>query len=190
MSATNQRRRGRRLRLVLQAKRTLDVILSHVRNGGSLLELCDTWDVRYSDVIAWVREDKTKGGRSELYDQAMSDRSEWTDEMILSEVRAACRFDIRRLYYRKGHEKAGRLIPIEELDAETARMIRDIDEDGNVKVYDKLKALELAGKNRKLYTDNVNHSVGGKLEDILAKSYEETAPAQPAKPDEASSPIA
>jgi hypothetical protein len=186
-SAKHQRLRGRRLRLILKAARTLDVILSHVCNGGSLISLCDTWNVRYSDVVAWIRADKA---REAAYDQAMRDRSEWTDEMILSEVRAACRFDIRRLYFPKGHLRAGHLIPIEELDAETARMIREVDEDGKVKVYDRLKALELAGKNRKLYTDNVNHSGEVKLEDVLARSYEDPPPASPAASPEAAGPLA
>lgn len=172
-STREQRLIGRKLRLLLAASGTMGVILAHVRNGGSLIELCDTWGVRYSDVIEWVRADKTAGGRSETYDSAMRDRSEFTDEMVLSEIRSICRFDIRRLYYPKGHAKAGQLIPIEELPADCARMIREVDEGGKVKVYDKLKGLELAGKNRKLYTDSVEHSLGGRLEDILGRSYEE-----------------
>lgn len=142
-----------------------------------MIELCDTWDVRYSDIIGWLRADKA---RTEAYDKAVSDRSEWTDEMIIAEIRATCRFDVRRLYFAKGHTRAGQLIPIEELDAETARMVREIDEDGNIKVYDKLKALELAAKSRRLLVDKTEHDVGGKLEDILSRSYEETAP--PASP--------
>ncbi len=178
---------ARRLRLVLGARRTFDVILAHVRNGGTLIDLCDTWQVRYSDVIAWVRADKQRG---EAYDLAMKDRSEWTDEMVLSEIRAICRFDIRKLY-----DEHGALKPVHELDAETARMVmsteveemyrgqgdkrHQVGERTKVKVYDKLKALELAGKNRKLYTDKTEHEVGGQLADILSKSYEE-----PAKPGE------
>lgn len=182
---------ARRLRLILAARRTFDVILAHIRNGGTLIDLCDAWQVRYSDVIAWVRADKPRG---ELYNQAMADRSEWTDEMVLSEIRAICRFDIRKLY-----DENGALKPVHELDAETARMVMTVEVDeikrGNgdvrvkvgettkVKVYDKLKALELAGKNRKLYTDKTEHEIGGRLEDILSKSYED-----PAKPGQGASP--
>lgn len=183
--AMGRRRMARRLRLILLARRTIDVILAHIRNGGTLIELCDAWQVRYDEVVAWVRADKP---RSELYDQALRDRSEWTDEMVLSEIRAICRFDIRKLYDDKGALKA-----ISELDFETARMVQQaeveemysrvgdfrsrVGEKTKVKVYDKLKALELAGRNRKLYTDKQEHDVGGRLEDILSKSYEE--PQQP-----------
>lgn len=174
---------GRRLRLLLSARRTLDVILAHVRNGGSLIELCDTWQVRYSDVIAWVRADAK---RKELYEEAGRDRSEWTDEMVLSEIRLMCRFDIRKLY-----DKNGALLPVHELDAATARMVMTaevdeikrgsgdvrvkVGETTKIKVYDKLKALELAAKSRRLLVDKTEHDVSERLEDILAKSYDDPA---------------
>lgn len=176
VTAGDQRRRGRRLGLLLKATRTLDVILMHVRNGGSLIELCDTWDVRYSEIVAWLRADKFRG---DAYDKAINDRSEWTDEMIIAEIRATCRFDVRRLYFPKGHDRAGKLIPIEELDAESARMVREVDADGDVKVYDKLKALELAAKSRRLLVDKTEHDVSEKLEDILSRSYDAPDAAKP-----------
>jgi hypothetical protein len=169
--AAARRRMARRLRLILAARRTLDVVLSHVRNGGSLIELCDTWQVRYSDVIGWIREDRTKDGRSELYEQAMRDRSEWTDEMVLSEIRLRCRLDPRRLYNTDGTRKK-----VHELDADVARMIEEVKADGSIKFFGKKEALELAGKNRKLYTDKTEHEVGGQLADILSKSYEDPQP--------------
>lgn len=172
--AKEQRQLGRRLRLLKAAKRTLDVILSHVRNGGSLIDLCDTWQVRYSDVIAWVREDKAPGGRSELYDQACRDRSEWTDEMVLSEIRLRCRLDPRRLYHADGTRKK-----VHELDADVARMVDEVKADGTIKFFGKKEALELAGKNRKLYTDNVNHSGELKLEDLLTSAQDPAPPSAP-----------
>lgn len=171
----DRRRRGRRLTALLKAVRTLDVLLSHVRNGGSLIELCDTWDVRYSDLIEWIRADKTPNGRNELYEQAMRDRSEWTDEMVLSEIRLRCRLDPRRLYDENGCRKR-----VHELDADVARMIEEIKADGTIKFFGKKEALELAGKNRKLYTDNVNHSGGLKLEDVLSRSYDDPPAPPPA----------
>lgn len=165
---------GRRLRLLLAAKRTLDVILSHVRNGGSLIELCDTWQVRYSDIIGWIREDKSKGGRGELYDQATRDRSEWTDEMILSEIRLRCRLDMRRFYTEDGRRKS-----VPELDPDMARMIEEIKADGSIKFFGKKEALELMAKNRRLLTEKTELDVGGNLEDILSRSYDEDPPAKP-----------
>lgn len=169
-----QRAIGRRLRLLIAAPRTLDVLLSHVRNGGSVIDLADAWGVRYSDIVGWIREDRTTAGRSELYEQAMRDRSEWTDEMVLSEIRLRCRLDPRRLYNANGER-----LKVHELDADVARMIEEVKADGTIKFFGKKEALELAGKNRKLYTDSVQHSVDDKLEDILARSYEDPAPPAP-----------
>ena len=175
--AADRRQRERRTKALLKTGRLLEVILSHVRNGGSLISLCEAWGVRYSDFIGWIRADNK---RSEAYNLAGQDRSEWTKEMILSELRLLSRFDIRKLY-----DADGNLKPIQELDDETARMVAstEIDElfsgkgdfrtksgqTTKVKVYDKLKALELVAK--------TEHEIGASLEDLLSKSYE-PGPAQ------------
>lgn len=155
----------------------MPVIFQHVANGGSLIGLCETWDIRYSEVIAWVNADPA---RAESYKTAIAARSEWTDEMILAEIHATCRFDPRRLYYPEGHARAGKLIPMHELDAESARMIQQVDSDGRPKVYDKLKAIELAGRTRGSFKDRHELEVGSRLEDILAASNKPDNPALPA----------
>ncbi len=157
------------------------MILNHVRNGGSLISLCETWGVRYSDFIGWVRADKQ---RSDLYNEAQKDRSEWTDEMILSELRLTARFDMRKLYDEHGTRKR-----VNELDAETARMVQEVKSDGSLKLYDKQRAQELLGKHRRLFVDKTEHDISEKLEDILSKSYEQPAPPAAEQPP-AAGPIA
>lgn len=160
-------------RRLLKTKQLLDVILAHVRNGGSLITLCSTWDVRYSDFIGWIRADKE---RSRLYDEAVGDRSEWTDEMILSEIRLRLTWDVGRLY------KDGRRLRVDELDPETRRMVDEVKKDGSIKFFSKKDALELGARNRQLLTDNVKHGLTKSLEDILAMSYEDPEPVKPAAP--------
>lgn len=177
-----RRSRKRRTERLLKTAKTMEVILDHIRNGGSLINLCETWDVRYSDIISWVRADKQ---REVAYEKAFEDRSEWTDEMLLGELRAAARFDIRKLYYPKGHEFAGTRKPIYELDSETARMIQEIGEKGKVKVVDRLRSIETLARNRKLLTDKSEVDIGGKLEDILSMTWDDPPPAEaPAAPAE------
>lgn len=195
-SAKDRRRRERRTKALLKTARTFDVILNHVRNGGTLISLCETWDVRYSDIIGWIRGDKA---REDSYLKAGEDRSEWTKEMVLAEIRAVCRFDVRDLYYPVGHALAGTLKPIHELDAATARMVRETEVDeivrghgdtkrtigvtSKVKVYDKLKALELAARSESLLTDKTEIKGSLKLEDLIAASNEPAAaPAPGASP--------
>ena len=169
-----RRQRERRTKALLKTPRTFDVILSHVRNGGSLIDLCETWDVRYSDFIGWIREDRAPSGRSARYDEAGRDRSEWTDEVILSELRARLRFDPRRLYNAEGYP-----IAIHKLDPDVARMIEEVKADGSIKFFGKKEALELAAKNRRLLIDKTELSVDRKLEDILSASYETSPDSEP-----------
>lgn len=167
--------RARRLvltRRLLKTKQLLDVILQHIRNGGSLLDLCRTWGVRYSDFISWIRADEA---RSNLYNEAMKDRSEWTDEMILSEIRLRIELDPRKLYNADGSRKR-----VHQLDADTARMIDEVKKDGTIKFMGKKEALELGARNRQLLTDKVKLGADSSLEDLLARSY-----ADPVKPKEA-----
>lgn len=171
------RRRTRNTKRLLTTARTFDVILGHVRNGGSLIDLCDTWQVRYSDIIGWIKADKT---RAEAYNEAIGDRSEWTREMILSEIRLIARPDPRKLFYADGIHK-GKLKNIEDMDAATARLVKEVTADGTVKLYDRLKAIELGAKSERLLVDKTEHSLDKKLEDILAMSYE-PQPSTPAPP--------
>jgi hypothetical protein len=163
-TSRDRRRRDRRFKALTGSKRTVEVILNHVRNGGSLIGLCETWNVRYSDIIAWVRADKL---RNDAYQQAMTDRSEWSKEMILSEIRDIARPDPKRLYYQDGINK-GKLKKLVDMDDETARLVREVDSDGKVKLYDRLKALELGARSEALLTEKVDATVGMRLEDIVA----------------------
>jgi hypothetical protein len=170
-------RRAALTRRLLKTKQLLDVILAHVRNGGSLITLCQTWDVRYSDFIGWIRADADRG---KLYNEAIGDRSEWTDEMILSEIRLRIALDPRKLY-----DKDGRRLKVHELDAETARMIDEVKKDGTIKFFGKKDALELGARSRQLLTDKVKHQHEISLEDLLAASYEDPEAAPKSAPPSA-----
>jgi hypothetical protein len=137
-SGKDRHRRELRTARLLKTKQTWQVILNHVRNGGSLLNLAESWDVRYSDLITWVRADKK---RLEEYQQACDDRAGWTDEMILNELR----------------------------DVAGAKHLSPT-------MRDKLHALELIAKNRRLLVDKAELEVGGRLEDLLAQSFDDSEP--------------
>lgn len=176
-SRKERRGRERLTSRLLKTQKTFEVILAHVRNGGSLIQLCETWGVRYSDIIGWIRADAKRG---EQYDKAGADRSEWAKEMLLNELRKLLLADPGRLFYLEG-DKAGQPKPIQELDADARRMIREIDADGKVKVYDRLKALELAMKEQRMLTEKVETTFSGSLEAILAASWEK--PKSPEAPE-------
>lgn len=92
------------------------------------------------------------------------ERRELTAERILDEIAKVAFFDPRRLY-----NPYGSLIPVQDLDEDVAAAVasvgtRELYADGqpfgvlkNIKFADKLKALELLGRHRKLFVDRVEH---------------------------------
>lgn len=97
----------------------------------------------------------------------MSNEVNITATRILNELGKLAFFDVRKLFDDEGHP-----VHVSKLDDETAAAIAGIDvvTQGNqevgyaevlkVKITDKKQALELLGKNLKLWTDNVNLSGG------------------------------
>lgn len=166
-------------RLMADPYGTMDVICSFVAGGGSIINLCKTWDVAYTDVLKWIRDDKTLSAR---YDQAIQDRSEWTIEQLLRELRLMAMSDIRDLYddnnclkpvkdWPEHIARAVEAVKIDELYEGTGAERTQIGETKQVKLWSKLKAVELLGKNLKLFLDHVQVSGSVKLEDIIAGSF-------------------
>jgi hypothetical protein len=166
------------LERVLSRPDLLDLICGHVASGGTLIDLCRLWGARYNDVLRWIRSDPE---RNKIYSEAMTDRNEWVIEKILHELRKISASDLRLLF-----DENGKLRPPESWPDEVASAVMSIEVfeeyegrgDGRtlagytkkIKLWDKLKAVELIGKNLKLFTDKVEHSIDKKLEDLIAES--------------------
>lgn len=176
---------------ILCDPRTPDVLYAHVCNGGTIIDLCETWGIHYSDVMKWIDSDKA---RQKLWHDACVARNNWTDEMVLGEARLLARFDLRQLY-----EKDGSLKNVADLDPQTARAVQSIDVDElfegtgkereqvgftkKVKLWDKMKALEQLMKNRGLVVDRHQVQQVASLEDIIAGSWNAPLPADAVKPE-------
>lgn len=153
----------------------LEIICTHISNGGTVITLAEIWEVRFGDITNWLHSDKE---RSERYVKALGDRAEFAVERVLQELRRIGLADPRKIYDDHGNVK-----PIKEWDAETASTVASIEAfekfEGvgadreftgvikKVKFNDKIKALELLGKNLSLFIDQVKHSGSVKLEDLL-----------------------
>lgn len=165
-------------RLDAEPDATMSVICSFVSNGGSIINLIKTWDVPYPEVLAWIRKDKE---RARKYEQALSDRSEWTIEQLLTQLRNIAMFDIRQIY-----DQDNNLKPVTEWPPEAAQAVEaikvdeiyegygaertQVGETKQVKLWSKIKAIELLGKNLKLFIDHIEHSGSLKLEDLVGGS--------------------
>ena len=157
---------------------TLDNVVGHIANGGNLIDLCRTWDVRYSDIVMWLNNDEV---RKKSFYAALDARNEWAIQRILGELNALAFVDIRGIFD-ENHE----LLPPNKWPDDVARAIAGIEvnelkeHDGErmvvigevkkVKLYDKLKSIELLGKDLGRFVSK--HEVTGRLtlEDLVTGS--------------------
>lgn len=150
-----------------QAEKTISIICNHVASGGSVIDLCETWEVPYAEVRNWIRLDKD---RKERFAQAMEDRSEYERESIimeLSNIKSAKQTDF--------FDEENKIKHPSEWTPAMKSIVKEIilnDDREVVKVvfWNKEKALELLGKKNQLYTEN--HKVEGHmtLEQLVAAS--------------------
>lgn len=167
-----------RVSILLDIQNLVPIICEHVANGGSLISLCKIWDVRYSQVVKWIRLSKE---HSELYDAALRDRSEWTKEKILDEIRNLAEYDIRQIYNDDGTVK-----PINQWPEEVAKAITQIEsvelmgkKQGDVKkvkTESRKAALELLGKTQAMFTEKVEHSAADSLASLIAQTFNRNEP--------------
>lgn len=152
-----------------------DIICSAVANGGSLVELCNKWDVRYSDIMKWIREDQA---REAAYNNALKDRDEWFVSSLIQELRYISMSNITQLF-----DENGVMLPLDQWPAGAARAVEAVkvdelfDGDGKnrrqigytkqVKMWNKTKAIELLGRYLKMFLDRVEVSGNLTLEELV-----------------------
>lgn len=144
------------LKEVLQNPQLIEDICDNVASGGSLIDLCQLWQVRYCDLMRWVCRDIE---RKKSYDQAVLDRGEWFIQRVLKEIHLIGTVDFGDAF-----DATGKLKSPEDMPESITRCINSIDihempkEFGGgftkkLKFESKLKALEMLGKNQFMFTD-------------------------------------
>lgn len=124
-------------------ERCMNTICRHVSNGGSVTDLAKTLGIRYCDIMKFIRECQN---RTKRYELALFDRNEWIKETVLKELRVIA-------------------LEHSEVDQETGLSKM-------ASTRDRLKSIELIGKNLQIFTDNLKLSGTVTLEDIVSKSHE------------------
>lgn len=157
----------------------MDEIFVVVANGGSLIELCSAWDIRYSDVVLWIYKDSTRKSR---YEDAIKARGEFFVQRLLDELRKIGTVDIRRAY-----DAEGRLLAMADMPPEVAACITAVESleeyqgkgddreligyTRKVKFSDKLRGIELLMKNLGMLIDRRELSFGKEtLEQLVSAS--------------------
>lgn len=138
-------------------------IIDNVSNGGSLINLCALWNIRYSDMMRIIRADDILSKR---YNQALKDREEWAKERILKEVQSLSMFNIKDIFNLDGTLKKPA-----EMPPEFTAAIKEVTADGDIKFIDKLKALDLYHKQMGLFVDKKEISGTLSLETLIKEAH-------------------
>lgn len=145
----------------------IDLVCIQVSGGGSVLDLAREWDIPYAYLMRMIR---TRKDWEAKYQTALSDRNEHVIESTLHLLNSIRDFDIRSLY-----RDSGDLKPISEWPIEASLVVSGIKptkEGIEIKLAERLKAVELIGKNKHLFTER--HEVTGKvtLIDLITQSWD------------------
>jgi hypothetical protein len=158
----------------------LERYCEHLANGGDGPSYCMDRDVRYSDVLRWVVADEE---RKVCVGAAESAGAKWFVASIMAELKKVGMVDIGKAY-----DERGALLPMQDIPPEVRACIVAVESeelyDGvgamrtmvgytkRIKFSDKLKALELLGKNLQMFIDTsrVIHTGRVTLEDLVMAS--------------------
>ena len=159
-----------------------DELVEHIVSGGSLPNLCKLLDIRYSKIIKWIYTNDT---RREAYEVSLAARGEWVIQSVLNELKDIALADIRDAY-----DENSNLLPVKDWPKSLANVVqavevqedfegqgasrRKVGETKRLKLWDKLKAIELFGKNLKLFKEQIEHTGQLTLEDLVTQSMDPT----------------
>lgn len=154
----------------------MEGIYSNVAQGGTLTRYADVIGVPFYYVRRYI---STNPDFEKLYQDALKDRAEWVREVVLDQLNMIATFNAADLF-----DADGSLKSIDDWSDAAKAMVSGIEiadiwdgkgedrekvgELKKVKLLDKLKSIDMIGKNQKLWSDPKDDSKGLKLEDILA----------------------
>lgn len=154
----------------------INQICRHIANGGDMITLAETWGVSYADMYAFGYSAPHKQKLMDAYNA----RDEWFKQAILRELRRISLVDLSEIY-----DENNALKPIAEWPKDVIACVAGVDtlevkEQGQVigqmrkvKLFDKIKALEMLGRatNDDFKTVNVKHSGRISHEAFMATTY-------------------
>jgi len=156
-------------------------LCDHVTQGGGLPNLCQHLKIKYSDVVRWIYSSPEL---SKQYELALASRQQWFIQSILNELKDIAFADLREAYDEHGNLLAPHLLPpniakviqaieTEELYEGQGPNRENIGTAKRIKSWDKLRALELLGKNLSMFKEQVEHSGELTLEQLVLGSMKE-----------------
>ena len=149
--------------LTLMDQASFPDLIGYVANGGSLIDFVKEKNMEYNKVAMWIY-DINFPDRQRAYEGSLMARSEYVVQAILKELHGIAMIDMRDAF-----EKDGTLKPLEDMPENLTRVIASIEvhelyeKEGDdkvlkgyvkkIKMNDKIRSIELLGKNLKLFID-------------------------------------
>jgi len=172
-----------RLKALLEKPGLIDEVCKHLVEGGDLIELSKSWDIRYSDLSDWLRYDRS-GERPKRLAAAVEAGNEWARQRVLKEMKRIALVDIRDAY-----DENGNILPIKQMPAELAAAIAAVESDElyegrgpdrervgdtkKLKLWPKIEALKEIGKELGIFTPKLKVEGTLRLEDLVAGSKDQ-----------------
>jgi hypothetical protein len=148
----------------LEQPGTMDNICTHILQGGSLVDLAETWEIPFGWIRQWMAADEE---RDRAYALALNRRAEFEGEKIKRELARIAYADFRKIY-----TTDGKLLPYNQWPADVAAAVVGVEyRDGKLiefKRADKIRALELAGKTIGVFSDKIEMDGTMTLEAMLS----------------------
>jgi hypothetical protein len=171
-STADTRDRRERTATLLREPEFFEDLIDEISGGKTLLEFCEEKNVLYGRVYRWIASDES---RSELVDIAEQARAKNLTDRVIRGIVTVDDVTVKDVLTDSGEVKA-----TSDLSASAARAVQSIevstDQTGTVtkkvKLNDRLKALEMAGRNQKMFTDKVEHNGQIGLADLVTASMQ------------------
>lgn len=174
MTTLTPRERREKTAKLLREPEFFEDLLDEVSDGKTLLDFCVEREVIYGRVFRWIQGDDT---RADLFATAEETRAKNLEDRVIRGIVSTDDATVKDLLDAEGNP-----LPVDELSSSAARAVQSIevmvDKEGGttkkVKLYDRLKALEMAGRNRKMFTDKTELTGQVSLADLVTASMQKT----------------
>lgn len=172
-----KRERKERAEAVVADVHSIDVIAGHITAGGTLADWCRSKDISYREINAWIQGEETRRKR---YDEALALRDTHHKDRVLDELNVMMSADIADAYDDKGALKSVHDMPLSIRRAIASIEVDEIWEGRGddrqlvgytrkVKLWDKVKGVELMARKQKMLTDKVDVQHKVTLADLLTE---------------------
>lgn len=151
---------------------TFSEIIDWIGEGGTLPQFAAQHVANHAALYLWIQENKQ---RRDQYDAAIKMREEYLKQKIIEELRDIATYDIRDAYNENGEP-----IRLNEVPLKLRKTIQSIKSTKSgdtvtteIKFFDKIKAINLLGKELGMFQNKVELSASKSLEKIIEESWRE-----------------